>query len=464
MAAQRHSPGYAWARAHLLGGRDAIAAWAFQEKLERSQWHSHRQHLAFQLNHVGELLKHAVANVPFFRSMPEALAAANARELDLKTFRLIPLLTRRHLQEHKAALTAVRVPPHHGSSTVAKSSGSTGAPVETLVTELAGAWNRALLLRGHLWAYDRFDGRMAVIRRYKRGNADFPDGLVRPSWNDEMTLPFTTGTAFGLNAGATVAEQVEWLNRVEPTALFTYPTQLAGLLGAAASGQLKLPDIRRIMTISETLDDDVREQARRIFDIEIFDAYSANETGAIAFQCPDTHGYHVQSEGVLVEILKDDGVACAPGETGRVVLTLLHSYAFPLIRYDIGDLATVGRYCRCGRGLPVLDRIIGRQRNMMIGPNGARFRPSLGWRRIRTIAPIVQGQFVQHAIPKLEARLVVERPLTAEEEDAVRKHLCSRMPQLETVNFTYVSEIPRSDSGKFEDFVSLVKTDRPADG
>jgi phenylacetate-CoA ligase len=463
MPAARHSPGYAWAVAHRLPGREPAAAWSFQERLEESQWHSGRQHLAFQLKNISTLLQHAVANVPWFRDMPEAKAAASASELDLKIFRRIPIQTRRHLQEHKAALTAERVPPHHGASMVAKSSGSTGAPVETLVTELAGAWNRALLLRGHLWAYSSFEGRMAVIRRYKKGVADYPDGFTRPSWSDETTLPFETGSAFGLNAGSSVAEQVAWLNNVLPAALFTYPTQLAALVDAVDRGELRLPDLRRIMTISETLDDEVREQARRVLGVEIFDVYSANETGAIALQCPDAAGYHVQSEGMLVEVLDDRGEPCGPGANGRVVLTLLHSYAFPLIRYDIGDFATVGRTCRCGRHLPLLDRIIGRQRNMMIGPKGERFRPSLGWRRIRGLAPISQGQFVQHTVGRLEAVLVVERPLTAEEEETVRTHLRSRMPQLTEIVFNYVSKIPRSESGKYEDFVSLMKppSDRP---
>jgi phenylacetate-coenzyme A ligase PaaK-like adenylate-forming protein len=61
-----------------------------------------------------------------------------------------------------------------------------------------------------------------------------------------------------------------------------------------------------------------------------------------------------------VEVLDEEGRPCAPGETGRVVATSLNNFAMPLIRYETGDTAEVGAPCPCGRGLPVLTRIMGR--------------------------------------------------------------------------------------------------------
>jgi phenylacetate-CoA ligase len=64
---------------------------------------------------------------------------------------------------------------------------------------------------------------------------------------------------------------------------------------------------------------------------------------------------------IYAEILDDADRPCAPGEVGRVVVSTLHNYAMPLFRYDLGDLAEVGPPCECGRTLPVLNRIVGRQ-------------------------------------------------------------------------------------------------------
>jgi phenylacetate-coenzyme A ligase PaaK-like adenylate-forming protein len=71
----------------------------------------------------------------------------------------------------------------------------------------------------------------------------------------------------------------------------------------------------------------------------------------------------VQSESVLLEIVDDAGRACAPGRAGRVVVTSLHNFATPLIRYELGDLAEFGAPCACGRSLPVISRVLGRSRS-----------------------------------------------------------------------------------------------------
>src|SRR6202012_3802852 len=86
--------------------------------------------------------------------------------------------------------------------------------------------------------------------------------------------------------------------------------------------------------------------------------------------------YHVQSEMLIAEVLRDDGTPCAPGEIGRLVLTDLCNFGMPMIRYEINDYAEVGALCDCGRGLPVLTRIMGRRRNMALDPDGRMFWPS----------------------------------------------------------------------------------------
>jgi phenylacetate-CoA ligase len=102
------------------------------------------------------------------------------------------------------------------------------------------------------------------------------------------------------------------------------------------------------------------------------DMYTCQEAGYLALQCPDHPHYHVQSENVLLEVVDDQGLPCAPGEVGRVLVTSLNNFATPLIRYEIGDYAEVGAACSCGRGLPVLKRIMGRYRNLLTLPDGTR--------------------------------------------------------------------------------------------
>ena len=97
----------------------------------------------------------------------------------------------------------------------------------------------------------------------------------------------------------------------------------------------------------EVLEPGIRDAALSHWGVEVADAYSTVELGTIAHQCPANENLHVQSESILPEVLGDDGTPCLPGEVGRVVITALHNFATPLIRYELGDYAEVGEACPC---------------------------------------------------------------------------------------------------------------------
>src|SRR5215510_10900500 len=101
----------------------------------------------------------------------------------------------------------------------------------------------------------------------------------------------------------------------------------------------------------------------------------------MALQCPDHEHYHVQTECILLEVLDTHGGPCAPGRAGLVVATPRHAFAMPLVRYVVGDYAEVGPPCPCGRGLPVLARIMGRTRNRLVLETGESYWPSFGTHR-----------------------------------------------------------------------------------
>ena len=72
---------------------------------------------------------------------------------------------------------------------------------------------------------------------------------------------------------------------------------------------------------------------------------------------------------------------------------------------------------------------------------------------MREIAPIVQHQFVQKSLARIEARLVTERDLTEQEEQSLHAYILAAQPHPFELDFVYVDEIPRNRSGKFENFV-----------
>ena len=111
----------------------------------------------------------------------------------------------------------------------------------------------------------------------------------------------------------------------------------------------------------------------------------------------------------------------------------------------------------CGRGLPVLRRILGKQRNLMVLPDGTRRWPLTGFHGYRDVAPVLQYQFVQVDLATVEINLVVERPLNSGEETALREVILAALGHPFNVVFKYyASELPRSANGKFDEFVCRV--------
>jgi phenylacetate-CoA ligase len=253
-----------------------------------------------------------------------------------------------------------------------------------------------------------------------------------------------------------VGEQAAWLLRRNPYYLLTYPTNLNALLDEFRRIGRFPSAMKEVRTIGETLSASLRARCKDLA-LRMVDLYSAQEVGAIALQCPVSGLYHVQAESLIVEVLNDDEMPCREGEVGRVVVTDLHNFATPIIRYEIRDYAEVGGACPCGRGLPTLSRILGRRRNMVTLPDGSRHWPAVGFHAFRAIAPIRQYQAVQHSLDAVEMKLVVDAPLTHDQEALLCTVTQAALGYPFTLRFSYHdAELPKTRGGKFEEFVSMI--------
>ncbi len=137
-----------------------------------------------------------------------------------------------------------------------------------------------------------------------------------------------------------------------------------------------------------------------------------------------------------------------------MVVTPLYNFAMPLLRYAIGDYAEAGDNCACGRGLPVIKRILGRTRNMLTLPDGDKVWPRLSELRYAEILPVEQFQMVQKSRGRLEVRLVAPRRASAGEERRLREFIIARIGHGFEIDFSYPAHIARGAGGKFEDFRS----------
>ena len=161
-----------------------------------------------------------------------------------------------------------------------------------------------------------------------------------------------------------------------------------------------------------------------------------------------------------VEILRDDGTPCSPGETGRVIITAFYNYAMPFIRYEIGDYAVAGpSKVKCPIKLLTLTRSLGRYRNTFTLKDGRIIYPYVTIGRFRDFIPFEQVQVVQTDYDAIEVRYVPLSEAKAD-ETGLQAYLREAIDPSFSVRAVVVDEIPRSASGKFEDFLSLVPRQR----
>jgi phenylacetate-CoA ligase len=430
-------------------GAAAARLLALQQQFEQSQWWPPERIEAHQLHQLGRLLDHAFATVPHYRDSLAAAGFTAGGTLTRERFRTLPILTRRDIQDAGDRLLSTAIPADHGQRQSVATSGSVGMPVTVVKTELEQIFWSAITLRHALW--HRRDPRLklAAIRSDRSGRSGYPHGSTQADWGPPLSEVFETGPGALLDIHTGIAEQAVWLAREDPDYILSFGTNLLFLARHCRDNSIRLPRLRAVLASGEIVEPELRQLCREVWRVPLSDMYSAVEVGYIALQCPDHPHYHVQMEAALVEVLDARGEPCAPGEIGEVVVTPLHNYATPLIRYALGDYAVVGEPCPCGRGLTVLRRIVGRARDMVVLPSGERrfgyHSPDL----LAGIAPIVQHQIAQVSRDELEIRLVVRRPLSDEEAAAAIERVGKSYGGAFRCRIVYRDEIPRAAGGKY---------------
>lgn len=441
-------PGAAWPPVFSTR-TSALAALALQ--LDRSQWAAPAAIAEGQARQLRQIATHLAGQLPPVAARLKAAGLDPAR-IDLATLAHLPPLTRRAVMTGGAALHTPVLPAGHGPTLILQTSGSTGEPVKARKSQLSQLFVRAVTVRQALWHEPDFTSRLCTIRANRSGASEFP------TWGGPVSELYATGRSLQMDTNIDLAEQVDRILRFAPATLMIYPTNLEAMLDRLEAIGRELAGVRRLLSVGETLSPETRARGAATLGAEVRDCYSSEEFGTIALECPAGGLYHVMAEALIVEVLHPDGRPAREGEVGELVITDLQNYAMPMIRYAIGDWAEPGPPCPCGRGLPTLRRILGRERNMVATPDGRRYWPRTGFRAFREISPaVVQYQFVQTAIDRLEVRLAVTAPVTPEQQAAIGRAVHEGIGHPFVLDFRYFEgALPRRPNGKFEEFIRLI--------
>lgn len=419
----------------------AVLALLFQ--MESSQWFSAAASRERQAAQLRALLEHARRHCRYYQErLPEDAA---------RRWSSIPLLTRHDVQSHFDALLAQTIPSAHGKTFDITTGGSTGEPVTVRRTQLTQLFWEAATLRDHLWHRRNLSGTMAIIRHFDR-----PVNASRAGrWGNGV---FRSGPAWHLPVSTDIDRQLDWLQTINPDILLTYPPNLSALMARMLQEKVSLPRLREVRTISGTVSEELRRECQALLGVPLVDLYSTQEVGVIGIQCPESGLLHLQSENLLVEVLNAQGQPCQDGEIGQVVVTDLHNFSMPLIRYALRDWAEQGPICSCGRGLPTLRRVKGRNRNMAYSPEGKQFWPVLGLGQFRQIIPgLRQYQLIQTEVDAMTLNLLCEPPPSAEQLQSLQATLTEALGHTYRLAWqVHSTELPLTASGKFEEFICQI--------
>ena len=183
--------------------------------------------------------------------------------------------------------------------------------------------------------------------------------------------------------------------------LNSYPSILEKFVDFSSNTDLYFKP-KSIVIGGEKLFLEQKNKIKNFFDSNIYDFYGARDMPNIAQSCIEDNGLHIFSENVIVEVVDDNGLPIKSGE-GDLVITNLHNYVMPFIRYKIGDRARVSDYkkCNCGINLPLIDEVIGRKMELIKFPNGNRVMGSFWTLLIRSYEGIQDFKVVQKSLEEI---------------------------------------------------------------
>lgn len=420
---------------------------ALRRELEQSQWWSRDRLEALQVQRLREFMVRAAAQVPYYREAFAQSGFSPAALSSVGDLRAAPLLTKPLIRANAQALKSSRA----GKLVKYNTGGSSGEPLVFYMGmgrvshDVAAKWRAT-----RWWGVDIGDPEIVLWGSpVELGKQDRVKAIRDRLFRSHL-LP-----AFQMSADQ-MDRYLDEVARLHPKMLFGYASALALLARHAESRGRSLADlgVKVTFTTGETLYPDQREVIERVFGAPVANGYGSRDAGFIAHQCP-AGSLHLSAEHIVVELLAESGQPVGPGETGEVVVTHMATDDFPFIRYRTGDMAVMAQAaCACGRGLPALERVLGRSTDFIRTPSGNVMHALALIYEVRDKPGVKAFKFVQDEDLSLELLVVAGPEFSSEAEAATLNGLRARMGEGARLRLRRVAEIPPEKSGKFRYVVS----------
>jgi len=415
------------------------------ESLRASESLSLRELRALQTGKLQRLLKYTGDNSDFYRrfwSSPSTERRAASLYPDLDG---LPIVSKKELRPHADGFPLASF---RGRSLKVQTSGSTGTPMTFVRSTEQESWFWGLRIRCWQWAgYDLGEPYLALnLNRRDAWKKRLQDHFFR-CWY----LTYDVNTQDSRHICSLLASR-------QITHINAFGSTLFPLAQYMKRHGIPNPGVRVLTSTGDNLYPAQRELIERVFGVPVTDYYGAGGEGMhLASQCENHDRYHVHMENSILEIIKD-GRPALPGEVGSIVVTQLDNYAMPLVRYDLGDLATAAdeQPCPCGRAHETIASINGRACDLIYAPSGAVLLPQFFFiGPFKTLSKVARYQVVQERSEEVTIKLVAKRGCDHLAcETMLSGYIADATQGTLEVRFDWVSDIPLSGLGKPRTVVS----------
>lgn len=434
-----------WSGKKKYGG--VFSKWS--EFLRDSQWWDMDRLQGYQTQQIANLLSFIYQECPYYRETADRLGLKPGTMPPREILSHFPVIDRAVVRDQYHRIqTRLAV----DRKLVLTTSGTTGASlhvphtVQALQREYAFRWQYYSMGGAHRGdRFALFQGHMVV-----------PISQRCPPYHIHNRSDNTIMFSLYHMDDASMTEYVRALNRFVPSFFYGYPSGLFVLAAFIKAQHLEVIKPKAIFTASEMLHNFQKELIESVFQAPIFQWYGQVETTVNLHEC-DHHRFHVKEEYGLLELLADDGSPALPGHIGRVVATGWGNQAFPLLRYDTGDLMILARDqgCPCKRGGRIIERIMGRDDDFVVTPEG-RYVGRLDF-VFKAVDTVKESQIVQEDEHNIVIRVVPGPGYSPSDERTIVSKLEERLGQTMRIRVDKLDAIPRGGGGKFRYVISKVK-------
>ena len=345
-----------------------------------------------------------------------------------------------------------KIPGQKGKLHIQSTSGSTGTPFAIpLDTEKRNRRIAELKYFGKVVGFKSHD-MLVHLRTWNKWQTKTPAQIRR-----ERIIPFDISTMGDEN----LAQLVEIINKNKAVCLRGYASSFDLLVNYLKAKDLYLPTVRIIIAGSEALHDDVRVKVKEHIGCEIISQYADEEIGILAQELIPTsekdNVMYLNNASCIIEVLKMESDQKAEyGELGRIVVTDLHNHAFPIVRYDTGDVGIMMPPNEKSNGFPILSKLYGRRLDVCYTTSNQPFSPMTIGRIMKHYDKIAQWQFVQTGKKNYLLKIVMGNPIEGYLNSAIDT-LKETLGVDAEIEIDHVKEIPVLSSGKRKPVVNQFK-------